>query len=113
MKVKEISVRHPYFVLLQSGEKKVEGRLYDSFFRDLEPGDELVFIDESDEAKLQTSVEKIDVFPGFLEMINYFGKEILGFGKFSFEDTLKTYNSFYTQEEIRELGVCGVTVRLK
>lgn len=110
MKEKEISVRHPYFLLLESGEKKVEGRLYDEFFRDLESGDILVFLDETTNKKLKTRVKKIDVFEDFRKMISYFGKEILGFKAFSDEDTLKTYNSFYTQEEIKKFSVCGVTV---
>lgn len=111
MKEKEISVRHPYFVLLKSGEKKVEGRLYDAFFRDLEKKDILTFIDESDGETLKTEVEDITVFKGFDEMISHFGKEILGFKDFSYEDTLKTYNSFYTKEEIDAMGVCGVKVK--
>ena len=111
MNKKEISVRHPYFLLLKSGEKKVEGRLYDSFFRDLKQGDILTFIDESTSERLKTEVEKIDVFANFAQMISFFHKEILGFGQFSEEDTLKTYNSFYTEEEIKEYGVCGVTVK--
>ncbi len=110
MKEKEISVRHIYFTLLKEGTKKVEGRLYDSFFRDLDIGDKLIFIDETTSEKLKTTVLKIDVFKGFDEMINHFGREVLGFASHSYEDTLKTYNSFYTTEEINELGVCGVTV---
>lgn len=112
MKEKEISVRHPYFLLLQSGEKKVEGRLYDSFFRDLGSGDILVFLDETTGEKLRTEIEKIDVFPSFLPMIDFFGKQVLGFSKFSQVDTLKTYNSFYSQDEIKKYGVCGVSVKL-
>lgn len=108
---KEISVRHPYFLLLKSGEKQVEGRLYDAFFRELKRGDILTFIDESTEEKLKTKIEKIDVFPHFAEMISFFHKEILGFGKFSEEETLRTYNSFYTEDEIEKFGVCGVTVK--
>lgn len=112
MKEKEISVRHPYFLLLKSGEKKVEGRLYDSFFRDLEAGDVLVFLDETTGEKLKTEIVKINVFPSFLPMIDFFGKEILGFAAFDKEETLRTYNSFYTQDEIQKFGVCGVSIKL-
>lgn len=111
MKTKELSVRHPYFVLLKSGEKQVEGRLYDDFFRDLSKNDVLIFIDEDNGEKLKMEIEKIDVFDDFSKMIEFFGKTILGFAKFSEEETLKTYNSFYSMEEIKEKGVCGVSVR--
>lgn len=112
MKEKEISVRHPYFMLLKAGTKKVEGRLYDDFFRDLNSGDHLIFIDETTKEKLKTEVVRIDVFDHFDKMITHFGREVLGFASFSYEDTLKTYNSFYTKEEIDSLGVCGVTVKV-
>ncbi len=110
MKEKEISVRHIYFTLLKDGTKTVEGRLYDSFFRDLEVGDKLIFIDETTNEKLRTTVKKIDVFKGFYYMINHFGRPALGFGDVTFKETLDTYNSFYDPMDIHYNGVCGITV---
>lgn len=110
MKEKEISVRHPYFILLKSGEKTVEGRLYDEFFRDLKKEDILTFKDESDGETFRSLVKDILVFKDFSEMIKHFGREVLGFKDHSFKDTLKTYNSFYTKEEIDKMGVCGVCI---
>ncbi len=70
MKEKEISVRHPYFILLKSGEKTVEGRLYDEFFRDLKKEDILTFKDESDGETFRSLVKDILVFKDFSEMIS-------------------------------------------
>lgn len=112
MKEKEISVRHVYFDLLKKEEKTIEGRLYDAFFRDLDVGDHLIFLDESTGEKLKTEVKKIAVFPEFASMITTLTQAPLGFKDFTFEETLRTYNSFYTQDEIKEYGVCGVFVKV-
>ena len=95
-----------YFELIKSGEKTLEGRLYDDKRKGFNVGDKITFFKEPEK------VETIDaiilnkyIFKSFDDMANELNKNDLGFANKTTKQMVDVYRNIYCLEDEQKYGV--------
>jgi ASC-1-like (ASCH) protein len=110
MPARELNIRKPYFDLIVSGVKTVEVRVGYPRMRQIEPGQELIFV--SGHERLRTRVLRVTEYRSFEEMLEHEDPTAIGgdLGE-DREELLAVIRSIYPSEKER-LGVLAIAVTL-
>lgn len=98
------------FRKIQNGTKTIEMRLWDEKRRLIKAGDEILFLNTSNNETLLTGVTKLHIFSTFADMIQNLGHERLGY----LEKPTESHGmySIYKQEDEAKYGVVGIELAL-
>ena len=103
------------FESMESGQKTIELRLYDEKRKSIRVGDEIEFINVSDERRrLVRTVLALHVFPSFEQL--YAKLPLLKCGYTPNDVATASYTdmeSYYTLEEQNRCGVVGIELKIK
>ncbi|MBR7181863.1 MAG: RNA-binding protein [Clostridia bacterium] len=109
--VMQLDGRH--FLRMQSGEKRVELRLYDEKRSRLAPGDRIVFQRrDCPEQQLTAVVLALHRFDSFLALFSTPLLPICGFGALSAQEAAAEMRRYYPEEQERKYGVIGIEITL-
>lgn len=106
-----LNCEDPWFSLLEKGEKPVEGRKGKKKFRELQPGDRLLFHCVGQDRQFLAIVEKVDYFKTIPDYLQGVGLSNALPGITSLDEALKIYYQWSTPEEIEELGFLGIWIK--
>lgn len=102
-----------YFALIKSGEKTLEGRLYDEKRKDFNIGDIITFYKEpKKEETMKAVVLDKYIFKDFEEMANNLDKKDLGFAKHTKKEMIETYRTIYNREDENRYGVAVFKIKV-
>jgi len=106
-----VEVSEPWFGLLESGEKTVEGRKASPKWRDVQVGDALLFR-SSDGRSFRKSVAAVRFYAGPTALADFVEREMEAAlpGIQTTEEGSSTYLQWWTLEEIRNWGVLALEV---
>ncbi len=107
MKVYKFRVREEYFEYIRSGEKKAEVRVAYPQWRDIKPGDRILF--NSELAAVVTEVKHYETFRQVLQEESI--KKIFP-DEPSFERALKRFHSMYAKWKENRYGVMVIKFKL-
>jgi len=97
------------FVLIESGRKTLEARLYDKKRQSIQVEDEVQFINRTDGRVLHMKVDKLYMYPNFRTMFEELGVYV--FGGDELETTLEVMQEYYSVQQQRESGVVGISIK--
>jgi ASC-1-like (ASCH) protein len=97
------------FVLIESGRKTLEARLYDEKRRSIQVGDQIQFTNRTDGRVLHMKVDKLYRYSNFRTMFEELGVYI--FGGEELESTLDAMQEYYSVQQQRESGVVGISIK--
>lgn len=101
-----INIQEPYFSLVMSGQKTVEGRLNKGKFEDAAVGD-ILFVNEAQ----NFLVIGKRIYSTFAQMIEVEGVEKVIPGAVSITEAVDVYYKFYTPEQEKEFGVVALEIK--
>lgn len=107
-----INCADPWFSLLEQGLKPVEGRKGQQKYRDLKPGDRLLFRCVGQEREFFATVERVDYFATLLDYLQGVGLEKALPGAANLEEGLQIYATWSTPDEIERLGFVGIWIKV-
>lgn len=102
------------FRKIESGTKTVELRLYDNKRRLIDVGDDIIFINLSnDSERLAARVKALYRYPSFEDFFSDIAPEKCGFknGE-SVEEAAASMQKYYSKEQILHYGVLGIKIDL-
>ena len=115
----EIHVSEPWYSLLKSGKKTVEGRLNKGIFEKLEVGDIVVWftMDKETREKIEFSSEIVDKikYNTFEKMLETEGLENVlpnHNGIKTIEDGVNVYRRWYSEDMEKKFGVIAIKIKL-
>eukprot|EP01027_Heterolobosea_sp_BB2_P007360 GEZU01010958.1.p1 GENE.GEZU01010958.1~~GEZU01010958.1.p1 ORF type:complete len:140 (-),score=34.61 GEZU01010958.1:119-538(-) len=116
-----INIQEPYYSLVKSGKKKVEGRLAHNEYMKLKPGDVIQARKDKKslaEGEQQDSfylrVVKVNKYSSFEEMLRAEGiNKVLPSNSITSEQGVEVYRVFYSEEEEQKWGVAGIHVEVE
>ncbi len=100
----------PWYSLLESGEKPVEGRKGKEKYRSLKAGDTIFFQCVDGPRSFLAHVEKVDHFDSIISYLEGVGLKNALPGVDSTEEGEKIYSQWSTPEEIQEYGFVGIWI---
>ncbi len=106
MTLKRKNISEPNLSWILSGEKTYEGRPKRRFWATLKEGDR--FIAFSDEQEVTLEVTEILSFKDFGKAWNELGIQLIPHGIESEEDARKFYSTWYSDEDVSNLGVIAI-----
>ena len=105
-----MKLQHRPFLLIKSGRKTIEMRLYDDKRKTLKVGDMVEFTDVKTGETLVCEVVKLHIYPTFDELYKNHDKISIGYE----EDEIahpKDMLAYYSQDEIAKYGVVGIEIK--
>jgi len=108
----ECSVQEPWFTLIESGLKTVEGRLYKGRFVDFKRGDTVKWFVEGTKRECFTEIVDIVRYSSFEDMLHKETVKHVLPGVPDVESGVNVYRKFYTKEKEAEYGVQAIHVRV-
>jgi ASC-1-like (ASCH) protein len=113
----EIHVQEPWFSLIKSGDKKVEGRLNRGTFSKIKPSDTIIFFNMDKETKKKNTIKckviKITEYDTFENMLkterieNVLPKNpIITIN--SVEDGVNVYRQWYSEKMEKQFGIIAI-----
>ncbi len=105
---------HPApFDLIKAGKQKIETRLFDEKRRDLQVGDQVIFLKRPDgKERMTVEVTGLSLFKTFEELFRSINKTEFGYKP---TDTLEyqilCMRQYYTEEDEQKYGVIGIHVK--
>lgn len=100
------------FNKFKTGKKTVEMRVFDEKRRTFNVGDNLVFINRSNEAEtIVTEIVAIKTFKNFEELFKNYDKQALGYAENEKAD-YKDLQKYYSPEEIEKYGVVAIETKI-
>ncbi len=107
----KMHLREKPFVMIKSGSKNIEMRLYDEKRQKIKVGDTILFSNEETGQILNTEVVGLHVFENFEKLYNAFDKKRIGY--LEDEDAKpQDMEQFYSIQEIKKYGVLGIEIKL-
>ena len=108
--IQECSVQDPWFTLIQSGLKTVEGRLNKGRFAHFKKNDIVRWFVKGTKKSCVTKVVQVVQYPSFAAMLQTEKLELVLPGIPDVESGVKVYRKFYTKEKENEFGVQAIRV---
>ncbi|OIS99098.1 PREDICTED: uncharacterized protein LOC109230788 [Nicotiana attenuata] len=102
----ELHVQEPYFSLLRSGQKTIEGRCAVGHYNKIEPGAFILF-----NKCLLLKVQDVHHYHSFCEMLEAENLQDLLPGVDTIEEGVQVYRKFYSKEKERSNGVLAICVQ--
>lgn len=107
--IHRMTVKQPYFSMLENGTKTVELRLYDEKREKIRPSDVIEFTCADDESKrFAVFVRGLYRAADFNSLLFLITPEMAGFENAS--DLLSTLKQFYSEDKQKKYGVVGILV---
>ncbi len=106
----KIHCQEPWFSLLKSGKKPVEGRKNSSFYQKIRVGDEIEFF--LDNHSFVASVTGINIYASVEEYLTTETIERALPGVATMAEGLRVYYAWNTPEEIRRYGFLGIQIEV-
>ena len=101
------------FMMIRSGQKTIELRLFDEKRRQIKPGDEIVFTDNSTGETIRTTVIKLHRFKTFEEMYNALPLLKCGYTEENVTEAKPSdMERYYSSEKQEKYGVVGIELVL-
>lgn len=98
---------------IEKGVKSLELRLYDEKRKEIDIGDEIVFLKESDQEESVTAkVVGLVRYASFSDLLDDFTPEIY-LGHTSKEEALAGVSRFYSEDDQFKNGVLGIRIKVK
>lgn len=108
-----LSVKQEYFEAIKLGTKIVEGRLNNNKFKDLKPGMFLTFTSAASREQISCSVEAVNTYLNFKEMLETEGVQNLLPGITLLETAISIYESFPGyKEKVKEMGALAIHFKI-
>jgi ASC-1-like (ASCH) protein len=108
--MKEISVSEPWFTLMKSKKKKIEGRLNKGVFATLKKGDTVKFINNDNH--FNAKIKKIVKYDTFKEYLSQEGlKRTLPNIK-TIDEGCNIYYKYYTTEQEKEFKILAIYIKV-
>ena len=111
--IKKIDCCEPWFSLIKSGQKTVEGRRASSLYNSIKEGDIVIFKNEGE--FFSAKVVKINKYVGKDPLTEYLQSESLSKtlpGIETLEEGRNVYLKFYTREQIASTGMLALHVQV-
>ena len=99
------------FEMIEQGLKTMEARLYDERRQRIDIGDEIIFINRSNNQTLKVTVTKLHRAPTFYEL--FLQCDPVKFGGTTAEETAKGMEKYYDYNSQQQYGVLGIEFVLK
>lgn len=111
--IKTFDCADPWFDLIASGQKTIEGRINNNKYNKLKNGDiiKLTKCDNIDNY-IMLSIDSVQKYNSFKEMIESETLEKLLPGVSDIEEGIKIYRKFYNPEIELEKGVIAIRIKL-
>lgn len=107
----ELRLNNEQFMLIKSGTKIIEMRLYDEKRKLIKENDIIEFTNRLTGEKLKTRVIKLHLFNSFKELYNNFDNVSLGY-KTDEQKRPEDMEKYYTKEEQCQYGVVAIKIKL-
>lgn len=106
-----LGLREEYYNLVKSGEKTIEGRLFDEKRQKYNVGDYICFCKEPKrEEKIKAVIlDKLE-YKSFKDLIKGVGVNVLGFKNQTPKQVEQIYKSIYSTENEQKYGVVGIKI---
>jgi len=106
-----LGLREEYYNLVKSGEKTIEGRLFDEKRQKYNVGDYICFCKEPKrEEKIKAVIlDKLE-YKSFKDLIKGVGVDVLGFKNQTPKQVEQIYKSIYSTENEQKYGVVGIKI---
>ena len=98
------------FLLIKSGQKTVEMRLYDEKRRNIKIGDEIVFRNINTDEEIITRVLKYELYANFAALYQNISPRLLGYKKGEIAKPSDMYKYYQEADEIKH-GVVALYIR--
>lgn len=109
-----INISKKPYKKIKMGQKTVDLRLNDLRRNNIKKGDTIVFrLDNKPRKQIVVTVLNSKKFYSFKDLISYYGKDKCGFEKKTIDQANAIMKRFYTDKEIKELGVIGFEFAVK
>lgn len=109
--IHELRLHNEPFMLIKSGSKTIEMRLYDEKRKLIKENDIIEFTNRLTGEKIKTKVIKMHLFNSFNELYNKFDNVSLGYEKDE-EKKPEDMEKYYTKEKQCQYGVVGIEIKL-
>lgn len=107
-----LNVRQPWYDLIKSGDKTVEGRLNKGIFSQLKAGDSIEWSESKDpnSEKFRVIISYVTKYDSFKEMLEAEGiSNVLPiYYVTNVEDGIRIYRQFYDEENEKKFGVLAI-----
>ena len=110
--VYNMKLQHAPFLLIKSGQKTIEMRLYDDKRKLLKVGDMVEFTDIITQETLVCEVINLYIYATFDELYQNHDKISIGYMENEVADA-KDMLAYHAQEEIAKHGVVGIEVKIQ
>lgn len=112
MTIFTLIVEKEWYDFIRQGKKIVEGRLAKEKFKNMKKGDTIVFLNEVSKNNevsetFEVSVKDVKKFTSFMEMIQYYGRDIVIPMRSNDCDALAVYRKFYSEADEKSLDTNG------
>lgn len=97
------------FLLVKSGQKKIETRLFDDKWKGIKVGDEIIFVSRENKEEITVVVQALRTFKKFQDLFLDFEPKL--FGKNTKEELFSIYD-YYTKDEENKFGVIAIIFKL-
>ena len=103
-------VQEPWFSLIETGKKKVEGRLNKGVFKNLSVGDIIIW--ENNNKHIKTIVISVHHHKNFRNMLMQQRLFNVLPGVRTLKQGLEIYSKFYSDSDILEHGVLAIRIKI-
>lgn len=105
----EITVKEPWYTMIEKREKTIEGRLYKGRYTDLKIGDKIVVLPEKASSFIMRTVVRLHVYDSFSSLLQCHLNQTLP-GVKDVASGVEVYRQFFTQDDERKYGVVGIEI---
>jgi len=102
----------PWFSLLASEKKTIDGRLKKGKYGEIKPGDNIVVYSSDEKNFLKTKVLAVRYYDNFSDMIKAEGVEKILPGIKNIETAIATYRKYYSEEDEKKFGVVALEIEI-
>lgn len=106
----KLTIKQPWFDLIKSGKKTIEGRLKRGIFIKLKPNDIIIW--EHKKLNLKVTVKYINNYNSFEEMLKKEGMEKVLPNINSIEAGVNKYHEYFSLEDEKQYGVISIGMQL-
>ena len=104
--------QEPWFSLIATMEKSIDGRLKKGKYAEIKPGDYLIVFSNDEKNDIKTKVLAVRYYPSFREMLKNEDVEKILPGLTDIETGVETYRKFYTQDDEKQYGVVAIEIEI-
>ena len=112
--IHEMKLQPKYYDFILNGTKRIEIRLNDEKRSQINLGDKIKFLKESDlENSFEGEVIGLLRYNSFEEMFEDYSISILADKSMTKDELIKVLEEFYSKEKQQKYGVLGIRIKLK